>query len=276
MKCTEVTELFPDYLAGTLDEALRDEMQAHFLSCDACRHEAESLGAMWQKLGELPEAEPGAAMRARFYTALAAYQHEIRRSNATPGLRATFNAWLGQLLPRQPAYQFALVLLLAGCGFFLGQRFHADNSSKQEITQLRQEIHGMRQLVTLSLLQQQSPSERLRGVSWSTEVGQPNQEILSALLETMDYDPNVNVRLAAVDALSRFSDHEIVREGLIQSLTRQRSPLIQIALIDLMVEQQERQAVEVLKKLDQDTMVNQAVRQRIEWGIQQLQYEEKP
>lgn len=271
MKCNDATELFPDYLAGTLDDATRDEMQAHFTSCNACLHEAESLSAIWQKLGNLPEEDPGAALRARFYTTLASYQQEMNRSKGTPRLRETFNEWLEHLFPRQPAFQFALALILAGFGFFLGQRFHADDGGKQEISQLRNEIQGMRQLVTLSLLQQQSPSERLRGVSWSSQVGQPDSEILDALLQTLNYDPNVNVRLAAVDALSKFSNNEIVRQGLVQSLLQQRSPLIQIALIDLMVEHQERQAVEPLKQLQQGKLINQAVRQRIEWGIQQLQ-----
>ena len=129
----------------------------------------------------------------------------------------------------------------------------------------------MRQLVTLSLLQQQSPSERLRGVSWSYQVGQPDSEVLDALLQTLNHDPNVNVRLAAVDALSSFFDRAMVRQGLVQSLAKQNSPLIQIALVDLMIEQREQLAVNTFRQLEQDKETNQAVRQRIEWGIQQLE-----
>lgn len=271
MKCNEVNELFPDYLAGTLDDETKSELQEHFVSCELCRQEAESLSAMWQKLGDLPDEQPSAAMRAKFYTSLAAYQQEMKRAKATPRLREALGDWLEHWLPRQPVFQFALALIFVGFGFFLGSRYDRDDGSKMEITSLRQEIHSMQQLVTLSLLQQQSPSERLRGVSWSYQGGQPDAEILDALLLTLNYDPNVNVRLAAVDALSKFSDREIVRRGLIASLAQQRSPLIQIALIDLMVERQERQAIGQLKQLNQKKVVDQAVRQRIEWGIQQLQ-----
>ena len=50
-----------------------------------------------------------------------------------------------------------------------------------EVAQLRGEMYNMRQMVTLSLLQQQSASDRLRGVNWSYRVEQPDSEVLAAL-----------------------------------------------------------------------------------------------
>jgi len=271
MKCNEVTELFSDYLAGNLDEAAQAEMQAHFASCSSCRQEAESLSALWQKLGALPEQQPSDAMRARFYAALAAYQQGLSKARSAPGWRETFSGWLEHWWPRQPVFQFGLALLFLGVGSFLGNRISVEENRNREISQMRDEVHNMRQLVTLSLLQQQSPSERLRGVSWSYRVGEPDAEVLSALLETLNHDPNVNVRLAAVDAFSRFSDQPAVRQGLIESLSKQRSPLIQIALIDLLIERRERLAVETFRQLKENELIDNAVRQRIEWGMQQLQ-----
>ena len=54
----------------------------------------------------------------------------------------------------------------------------------------------MREMLMLSLMQQQSATERLRGVSGSMQIDQPGTEIVRALLETFMHDPNVNVRLA--------------------------------------------------------------------------------
>jgi hypothetical protein len=271
MNCDDVSRLFPDYLAEELDAEAKAGMQAHFASCESCRLEAESLGGLWQKLGTLPEAHPPETLRSRFYTTLAAYQQNLGKAQAARRWHENLGDWLERWWPRQPAFQLAAAVIFLGVGLFLGYRFSIDESRAREVAELREEVHSMRQLVTLSLLQQQSPSERLRGVSWSYQVGQPDSEILDALLQTLNYDPNVNVRLAAVDALSKFSDREIVRRGLIESLSQQRSPLIQIALIDLMVERQERQAIGPLKQLEKKEKVDQAVRQRIEWGIQQLQ-----
>ena len=53
----------------------------------------------------------------------------------------------------------------------------------------------------LSLMQQQSAGERLRGVSYAYQAPASDTEVLSALLATVNQDESVGVRLAAVDAL---------------------------------------------------------------------------
>src|SRR5438128_11544340 len=108
---------------------------------------------------------------------------------------------------------FATGLLL---GRFLPERPQADRTdggtNVRALAQLREEMSSMKQLVTLSLLQQQSASDRLRGVEWSCRLAQPDEHVLSALLRALDSDPNVNVRLAAIDALHRFASDATVRQ----------------------------------------------------------------
>ncbi len=128
----------------------------------------------------------------------------------------------------------------------------------------------MRHLVTLALLQQPSASDRLRGVNWSYQIQRPDSAIFEALLRALDSDPNVNVRLAAVDALHQFARDAEVRKGLLRSLAEQQSPLVQIELINLMVELKERESVPVLRQLSQRPELNPAVRERTEWGLQKL------
>jgi HEAT repeat protein len=86
----------------------------------------------------------------------------------------------------------------------------------------------------------------------------------------LNYDSNVDVRLAAIDALSRFAADPDVRSGLVKSLPIQKSPLVQISLIDLLVQLQERQSIEVLKRIADDAGQNQQVCQRAERGVQKL------
>ena len=128
----------------------------------------------------------------------------------------------------------------------------------------------MRQMVALSLLQQQSASDRLRGVSWSYQVEPSDEEVLNALVTTVNHDPNVNVRLATIDALERFASRPDVRRGTIQAVQQQPSALVQIALIDFMVKTNERESVPTLQRLAMDPQVNEAVRARAAWGLQQL------
>ena len=128
----------------------------------------------------------------------------------------------------------------------------------------------MRQMVTLSLLQQQSASERLKGVSFTGLIEQPGSEVTLALLDTLMHDPNVNVRLATIDALKRFAAGENVRRGAIEALNRQTSPLVQIALIDFVVDTNGRDAADTLRRLSSDPMLDQAVRGRAAQALQKI------
>ena len=86
----------------------------------------------------------------------------------------------------------------------------------------------------------------------------------------MNADPNVNVRLAAVDALFAFRDRPGIRNALIASLSRQTSPLVQISLIDLLVEIRERRSLEALRDLLQNEHIDQTVKQHAEKRIKEL------
>jgi hypothetical protein len=138
------------------------------------------------------------------------------------------------------------------------------------LAELRRELRDMRQMLMLSLMQQQSATERLRGVSGSVQIDEPGAEIVRALLETLRHDPNVNVRLACVDALRRFSEQDVVRRGTVEALAESSYPLVQIALIDFVVETKDKDAIDALRRLSEDSMVDEAVRGRAAWGVDQL------
>ena len=171
---------------------------------------------------------------------------------------------------RSPLAQAAMASALVAVGFIAGQKTSPSESYKNELATLHEELSGTRQLVALSMLQQQTTSGRLEGVNWSARIQHPDPEVLNALLHTLRYDSSVDVRLAALDALRRYHDQPIVRRGVVESLKYQRSPLAQIAVVDYLVEVRDEKAVAPLKELQQDPHLNPAVRQRVEWGIAQL------
>jgi hypothetical protein len=262
MNCEKAREHFADDLAGTLEPTAAADFRSHLLECRACREEADHLHTTWTSLERIPETNPGPEMRTRFYQMLDAYQ-QGRREAAAP--RARWNWW-----PRQPALQFVLSLGLLCAGLVGGHLATVREHANPEISQLRGEIHNMRQLVTLSLLQQQSASDRLQGVNWSYRAEQSDTEVLSALLHTINQDQSVNVRLAAVDAMRNFEDSPVARKGLVQSLTKQSSPLIQISIIDLLVELRERQAAPAMRFLLGSSGLDGNVKKRIELALQQI------
>jgi hypothetical protein len=110
-----------------------------------------------------------------------------------------------------------------------------------DMVALQQEVKEMKQLVMLSLLENQSASERIRAVSYAEALPGLDPAVREALIRTLDGDQNLNVRLAAAEALGRFPDSEEVRQALVGALERQPDPMLQITLIHLLVNMEEKE-----------------------------------
>ncbi len=267
-KKDDLLKRLPDYLKGDLSEQEKAEFERR-LAASSHQDEIEELQKVWQKLDKLPDEEPGEAVTLRFITMLEAYKAGQSQARKQVRLRDIFNDWLQRWWPGQPVRQFTFSIALLFAGLVTGYLM-ANPGGNGDIGLLRNEVYGLRQMVATSLLQSQSPSERLRGISYSYDVNRPNDKTLQALLNTLDYDPNLNVRLAAVDAVSLFYESELIQRGTLESLKRQTSPLLQMALIELMVARAEKRSVNVLNDLNKNKALDQAIRNRAGRAIEQL------
>jgi hypothetical protein len=264
MTCEEAKTRMTDYWSRTLGAAGETDFMAHLAACEPCRSEVSRVGALWQGLDLLPVEEPGGKVRERFYEMLGAYRQGLASAEARPIRR-----WW-----TMPAWQVAAAAGLVAVGLGIGYGVREDKS-RPELAQLKEEVASMRQLVALSLMQQQSASDRLRGVSWSYQVEPSDEEVMNALVTTVNHDPNVNVRLAAVDALRPFTGspatHVIARNAVVQALPRQTTPIVQVALIDFLAELKERNAAPELRRLVSDPDIDSGVRKRAEWALERMQ-----
>jgi anti-sigma factor RsiW len=268
MKCEEIAVLLPDYLQGSLKGEHEKQVELHLAECADCRDEV----TVWKKLALLPVEQPSAASRERFESMLNAYQAGRRdRGTAGTAREARGIGWSIFQWLRTPsgAVAWSVALLLIGLfagNYFAGARANA-RSNEEEIAAMHNELTNMRQLVVLSMLQQQSASERLQGVSWSRGEEQLDPQITAALLHTLRYDASVDVRLAALDALSKHSSQPQVRRGVLDALQEQQSPLVQVALIDQLLEWRDPDAAQHLRKLEEMPNLNPTVKQRAEWAL---------
>lgn len=273
MHCQEVREQMAAYAGRALDAAAARAVEAHVADCADCTRELSETEAAWQALEALPEpAVPSGRMRERFAAALAAEQASLERRPASADFprRWRLAGW-----PGEPLVQTAMAASILAAGVLIGRTLPSRSPqppapASSELSDVRSELRDMRQMLTLSLLQQQSATERLRGVSWTARIDQPGNEIVGALLDTLLHDPNVNVRLAAVDALRRVSDRADVRAGTQRAAGDRNAPLLQVAVIDFMVETRDPQALALLRTLAQDESLDDAVRGRARWGLEQL------
>ena len=268
MKCEEIAELLPDYLQGSLKAPQDDLVERHIEECTDCREDV----AIWKKLSLLPVEQPSAGSRERFEAMLNAYQTG-RNDKASAEFerekrRSVWN-WL-----RSPvgavAWSAALLVIGIFAGNYFGSRTTHSNTGQDEIAAMHTELTNMKQLVVLSMLQQQSASERLQAVSYSRREDQLDPQVMSALVHTLRYDGSVDVRLAALDALSRHGAQPQVHKGVVDALQEQQSPLVQVALIDLMVEWRDPDAAQRLRNFVQTPNLNPTVRQRADWALSKL------
>ena len=251
MTCDEVKELMAASWHGELNREVAPAFERHLNTCAECSAEMSSLGALWEQLASLPTAEPDISLHARWHATLASFVPAPKRS-----------FWR-----RLPLWQAAPAVACLVIGLLIGANLPGRNN---EIAKLHEEIAGTRAMVALSLLQQQSATERLRGVDYSGQMQTMDPQVVSALIQTVSHDSNVNVRLAAIDALTKVATHPGVVDSLTRSLPRQDSPMVQAALIDYLVDAHDRKAVGTLRQLASQPDLNPAVLERTHFALQQL------
>jgi hypothetical protein len=208
----------------------REEMESQDLTPTE-----EPLRRIWEALDRLPEEQPSPSLRNRFYRML---DEEAERAPGKRPVRRSWRDWrqiFSTLFPQPVRLGVAWALPALVIGVLMGARVPGAET-RGEISELRQEVHSLSRVVTLSLLQQESASERLKGVSYGRSTGPTDERVLSALLAAVTEDPNENVRLAAIDALAGVVERPRVQQTLVESLPRQESPMVQIALVDLLAE----------------------------------------
>jgi hypothetical protein len=165
----------------------------------------------------------------------------------------------------------AVILIIAGfAAGYMVNKPATSYADRQKVDSLSTQVHEMRELMMLSLLENPSASERIKAVGYTSEINQVNAKMINALLATLNNDPNVNVRLMTLEALMHYADNTMVREGLVQSIVQQESPLVQSAMADAMIKMQEKRSIQSFKKLLEQKQLNSQVRTKIEQTISRL------
>ena len=274
MSCERIREQIPEVLAGRLEPLAREKWIDHLETCSACRAEVADLGIVWRALDTMAEPDPSPQMRARFLETLRAYEEGFQEAQRKQTYSPPRENWWASLWPARPAWgaAFAAAILLVGVlgGRLLLTPRGTEAPVNGEMTQLRAQVESLRQLVALSLLQEQSASARLRGVNYSYQMTQPDREVQQALLHAVNHDSNVNVRLSAVDALAKFAASAEVRRALVDSLPVQDSALVQVALIDLLAQIEAREAAPAMRKLAGQVELDESVRARAASAAERL------
>ena len=272
MNCDHANERLTGWLSNQLSATERADLETHLAQCPVCQQEFKANQKIWQMLGKVPAPNPSDAMYGNFYAMLDTFKEEIAAEPKRPlhhMLEKIRQLWTPQL-----AFQLVYSLSLITFGILGGYWYHSKQTPtvayKQQVEALSGQVQEMRQLVMLSLLENPSATERLRAVSYTKDIHKVDGKVVEALLTTLDNDPNVNVRLVTLEALAELGHDPKVREGLVHSLTQQDSPLVQVALADVMVKLQEKRSIKQLRTLLRQDGLNDLVKTKIEQTIREL------
>jgi len=267
MKCEEYQELFAGWLDDQLTPTERTKVEQHLTLCASCREELAVMQRTWDIMGEFKAPEPSADMQVNFQAMLNDFK---AAEEAKIGFWSKLKEQLSTAWILQPRLPFAYSLLIVFACVFGAYWFTHNNKQEEQMKELSAQVHDLKQTMMLALLDNPSASERMRAVSYTDEIKHMDTKIIDALLETLNNDPNVNVRLTTLDALTKLVNHPEVRQGLIQSITEQDSPLMQSAIADVMLKLQEKKSVGKFKELLKQKNIDNGVRAKINSTIKSL------
>ncbi|MGB8492297.1 MAG: zf-HC2 domain-containing protein [Bacteroidales bacterium] len=267
MKCEEVGAFMIDYLDNKLESGQKAMIEKHLETCEACLDQLRDFQELLGLIADEEPVMPDDSIKVNFYHML---HNELKR-NEEAG-----NAFSGSSAKKwdlRYTYMIAAGIALLICGSFIGMLIFSglsDRNRKSEIVQLRSEVNDLKKTVMFTMLKDGSSSYRIEAVGYAYKIDAPDQNLIEALVETLDNDKNVNVRLAAAYALEKFQNMASVRTSLVNSLTVQTDPILQVTLINILVGMQEKSAIVPIEKIISNDRTLPAVRNVAEERVRML------
>jgi len=258
MNKNQIEELIAKYNEGLADPSEILQLELMIESGDVELTSLRELAKFDENIDKFKEPVPSKNLDHKFYDMLSKETSKSKRFNFASWF--SFESWI-------PKLTVTMVLMVIG---FIGGTVLQKSTGGGEVRELANEVSSLKEIMMISMLEKESATDRLKAVSLSEEIQGPSKKVTEALFKTLNSDPSVNVRLAALDALHNYAKSPAVREGLVRSIAQQDSPLVQVALAELMVSMQEKSSVKELKKIMGQKSTPKEVKQRIEESIKIL------
>lgn len=275
--CHELEALLPAYAERSLPPAEADHVAAHVATCPSCQRQVIQLRALAGDLdAALPEV-PRTALRANFMAMLEQQKALLPPVTAANPAPVTSTAKMVSMWPAAIAnnwLRLAASVVLVAAGVLLGRQLPWGGQGANDLATIapssKPSTITLAQALAGDAGRPVSASDRIRLVANATTETTPGDPTVQVLVNTLNFDPNPNVRLAACEALYRLRADPRVGEALVHSLPIQTDPNVQITLIDLLVSLRVHRAVPQLERLAQRPDALPVVRAQAEAGIGKL------
>ncbi len=234
--------LITDYIDGSLEANSLEEFNRYVEEGHIDMAEVESMMAFEEKLSNSPDLVPSEQLSKNFYSMLGEEKAKLAQKPSF-NLQASLNEFLSTGFS---TVAFGLAILVLGV---IGGQLFSSKSYEGELSQLTSQMDDMKEMMMMSMLKERSASKRLQGLQISSDMVSENEQITDAMFATLNNDESTNVRLAALTILASYANDPEIRAGLINSITEQDSPTMQVALAELMAELQEPKAKEEFQSI---------------------------
>ncbi len=224
---------------------------------------------LWNDLNILERPVPRPEMSAEFYKKLNEFTAQnSSKSKSKTSFWAKLKNWN---LSANPKFGWALGIGLFLIGFFSGQLFQPNNQQAQ-IDALAQEIQDIKNPSPkrFNVNLQQSVSGRMKDIQFVRQMDNPDAKVLNALNKALCNDPNINVRLSAIETLVQFSEAPEVMEILIRAIPKQSSSLVQLELAEVMIQLEEKRSAAAWQELFESGEVELDVKMQLKESLEVL------
>ena|SRR5579859_6851215 len=277
MEREKLESLLIDYIDGQLNDADRATVERELAQSQSTAKLYSQLKEVMDLMASSRARVPGISLKQNFEKALQAEISKTEKgSPAETSPRFASALREGEAKAGRPVFlqpwvlRVAAAIVLVMVGVVIGDWINTARRHDQELARLKQEVENNKRIMLSMLENQQSASQRVMGATVAYELNKADDEIVLVLAKTLNEDPNTNVRLAALEALEKFYQQTHVRKTLIASLATQKDPVVQIALIRLLVQMKEKKIVNELEKITRDDQVMKAVKDEAHSGILKL------
>jgi hypothetical protein len=222
MNCENINNLFLDYLDNNLSPFEIEKVETHLAQCASCSTKLEQFKNLNEIFVKTNKVKTPQSFKNEFASILEAEKSKISKSRfSLSSIKSTM--------------KIAASILIFVAGTIFGIIIQNQSLSTSKISKLEYELNNLKQQVIFETLKNQSASEKIQAINFTTYNQNIERKLADILVETLNTDENINVRLAALDALSQFSNEPSIRNGLINSLSMQENPYLQVGLIKVLI-----------------------------------------
>ncbi|MEO9484584.1 MAG: HEAT repeat domain-containing protein [Ekhidna sp.] len=162
------------------------------------------------------------------------------------------------LLRWNMVYKIAAAIVL---GFFIGYLIKG-----QENRKIHSEIASIQKTLAIALVDQQSVHLKLKALEIASELPSLEEGLSRSLVNMLNTDESVNIRLAAAETLAAFQGNDRVKAEFLKGLQSQESFLVKAILLKYLISMDDPKIIEELREM----IENQPIDHELKGQIQEI------